>query len=122
MCIVLSCAGLGRVHCSMPPLHFIRAETHARLQRPCLRSHCHFAEEGSNSWKKVAEVPSSETSFKATGLVTGKKHKFRVKSANEEGESEALESDYVTPVQPDQPPKIDQKVGCCDDRSYQFLS
>nr|XP_039274734.1 muscle M-line assembly protein unc-89-like [Styela clava] len=66
--------------------------------------------EGTNQWKKIAKVKPDKTSFKATGLATGKAHKFRVKSSNSEGESEPLESDKITPIEPDQPPKIDQKI------------
>lgn len=68
-----------------------------------------LTEEG-KPWKKIDKVKSDQTSYTAKGLSTNKAVKFRVKAANEEGESEALESDTITPSAPDQPPKIDPKV------------
>nr|CAB3255636.1 immunoglobulin superfamily member 22-like [Phallusia mammillata] len=61
-------------------------------------------------WKQLAKVPSDKTEFTAKGLKEGESYQFRVRSANEEGKSEPLESQPVSPAAPDEPPYIDPKV------------
>ena len=58
----------------------------------------------------MTRVPASTTAYQAKGLKEGEEYQFRVKSANEEGQSEPLESKMVTPIAPDMPPQIDPKV------------
>ena len=64
----------------------------------------------SGKWRPLAKVPVDRTTYQAKGLKEGEEYRFRVKSSNEEGFSEAVESPTVTPVAPDQPPFIDAKV------------
>ncbi|XP_078483134.1 twitchin-like [Ciona intestinalis] len=64
----------------------------------------------SGRWKKVGEVPVGTTEFKATGLKEGKPTQFRVKAKNEEGESEPLVSNEMTPTAKDVAPYIDPKI------------
>ncbi|XP_076817561.1 myosin-binding protein C, slow-type-like [Clavelina lepadiformis] len=68
------------------------------------------AKDKSGKWKQIAKVPTDSTSYKATGLKEGQEYQFRVKSANEEGQSEPLESKPITPLAPDDPPFVDPKV------------
>ncbi|UYV79450.1 unc-22 [Cordylochernes scorpioides] len=53
-------------------------------------------EAGSGRWLPATKVPGDATTAKVTNLDPGKKYQFRVKAVNDEGESDALESDRPT--------------------------
>lgn len=59
-------------------------------------------------WVPCGRVPGDETQMEVTGLEPGHKYQFRVRAANEEGESDNLETDTAIlakdPFNPPGPP------------------
>jgi len=79
-----------------------------------------FNVDSSGRWKKIAKVGGDKTSYKATGLKEGETYQFRVRSANEEGESDAVESKPVTPMKEEEPPYIAPEVSSSFELVQQF--